>query len=210
MDRYVSAAQKISRLAVGTPWKTPGGDTIRIPADRTQEEQVPGLPVGTRGGALIPYTSRCPASTRSPSRLSRDRNEEVEGLKEPATNWRSWWIASGSGYFTVRPPRGGEGHSQVDQHLKQRITVERGSPSTGSDVHQESPRRCWGPSGSVPGPFQPAPSSPDLGLRSFRCPLPDVCCERAGDTPSRPPDHYMPRPKKPGDEEQCARSSYRA
>ena len=39
MDRYVSATQKISRLAVGPSVRSPGGDTIRIPADRTQEEQ---------------------------------------------------------------------------------------------------------------------------------------------------------------------------
>src|SRR6185369_17555348 len=82
MDRYVSAAQKISRLAVGSPGRSPGGDTIRIPADRTQEEQVPGLPIGTRGGALIPYTFPLTGEYEIVVRLSRDRNEEVEGLHE--------------------------------------------------------------------------------------------------------------------------------
>src|SRR5207244_2325822 len=56
LDRYITAAQKISRLAVGAPRRSPGGDTFRIRADLTQEERVEGLPVGTRGGALIPYT----------------------------------------------------------------------------------------------------------------------------------------------------------
>src|SRR5262249_19196708 len=36
LDRYVSAAQKISRLAVGTPQRAQGGDTIRIRPDLTQ------------------------------------------------------------------------------------------------------------------------------------------------------------------------------
>src|SRR5439155_18530690 len=56
LDRYISAGQKISRLAVGTPSRAPGGDAIRIRPDLTQEEHVEGLPIGTRGGALIPYT----------------------------------------------------------------------------------------------------------------------------------------------------------
>ena len=32
LDRYVSAAEKISRLAVGRPSRSPGGETIRVPA----------------------------------------------------------------------------------------------------------------------------------------------------------------------------------
>src|SRR3954466_16200795 len=55
LDRYVSAAQKIARLALGTPRKTPGGDTFRVRPDVTQEEHIEGLPLGTRGGAVIPY-----------------------------------------------------------------------------------------------------------------------------------------------------------
>ena len=56
LDRYISAAQKISRLAVGIAGRAPGGDTIRVRPDLTQEEHVDGLPVGTRGGVLISYT----------------------------------------------------------------------------------------------------------------------------------------------------------
>ena len=50
LDRYITAAQKISRLAVGSPSRSPGGETIRIRPDLTQEEHVEGLPIGTRGG----------------------------------------------------------------------------------------------------------------------------------------------------------------
>ncbi len=52
IDRYISAARKISRLAVGRPSNSPGGDTFRIPPDHTQEKHVDGLPLGTRGGAF--------------------------------------------------------------------------------------------------------------------------------------------------------------
>ncbi|MEW6159323.1 MAG: DUF1587 domain-containing protein, partial [Verrucomicrobiota bacterium] len=82
LDRYISAAQKISRLAVGSPTRV-GGDTFRLRPDLTQEEHVPGLPLGTRGGALIPYTFPQDAEYEIQIRLTRDRNEEIEGLREP-------------------------------------------------------------------------------------------------------------------------------
>src|SRR5262245_65187046 len=56
LERYISAAEKISRLAVGRPSRSPGGDTIRIPPDLTQEDHIEGLPIGTRGGVVVPYT----------------------------------------------------------------------------------------------------------------------------------------------------------
>src|SRR5437762_6925087 len=56
LDRYVSAAEKISRAAVGRPSVSPGGETVRMQPDLTQEEHLEGLPIGTRGGALVHYT----------------------------------------------------------------------------------------------------------------------------------------------------------
>ncbi len=56
LDRYITAAQKISRLAVGGASRSPGGDTIRVKPDVTQEDRADGLPVGTRGGVLFRYT----------------------------------------------------------------------------------------------------------------------------------------------------------
>jgi hypothetical protein len=83
LDRYISAAEKISRVAIGRPTRSPGGDTIRIPPDLTQEEHIEGLPIGTRGGALVHYTFPLDGEYEIQIRLSRDRNEHVEGLNEP-------------------------------------------------------------------------------------------------------------------------------
>src|SRR6266481_8501852 len=45
LDRYISAAQKISRLAIGSAQTSSlQSDIIRVPPDVTQEEHVPGLP----------------------------------------------------------------------------------------------------------------------------------------------------------------------
>jgi Protein of unknown function (DUF1592)/Protein of unknown function (DUF1588)/Protein of unknown function (DUF1585)/Protein of unknown function (DUF1587)/Protein of unknown function (DUF1595)/Planctomycete cytochrome C len=83
LERYISAAEKISRLAVGRPSRSPGGDTIRIPPDLTQEEHIEGLPIGTRGGAVVSYTFPQDGEYEIQVRLRRDRDEKVEGLSEP-------------------------------------------------------------------------------------------------------------------------------
>ena len=53
LERYMSAAGKISRLAVGDPKTSPIVDTYRVRADVTQNDHIEGLPLGTRGGVLI-------------------------------------------------------------------------------------------------------------------------------------------------------------
>jgi cytochrome c551/c552 len=53
IERYVAAAGKISRLAVGNMLITPSTVTYRAPSDFSQVEHVEGLPLGTRGGLLV-------------------------------------------------------------------------------------------------------------------------------------------------------------
>ena len=80
LDRYLSAAEKISRRALGRPQRSPGGDTIRIPPELTQEEHIEGLPLGTRGGTLVRYSFPLDGEYEIQVRLARDRDEHVEGL----------------------------------------------------------------------------------------------------------------------------------
>jgi hypothetical protein len=53
-ERYLNAAQKISRLALGTP-APPNGDLYRVPDQLDQDVRLEGMPVGTRGGARVDY-----------------------------------------------------------------------------------------------------------------------------------------------------------
>jgi cytochrome c551/c552 len=53
---YVSAATKISRLAVGDPEMSADKVTYRIPRGLGQADHIEGLPLGTRGGMLIQHT----------------------------------------------------------------------------------------------------------------------------------------------------------
>ena len=125
LDRYLSAAQKIARLAVGAPRKTPLGDTFRIPPDVTQEEHMEGLPVGTRGGAAFSYVFAQDGSYEIQVRLARDRNEQVEGLKKPS-EVEVLIDRVRAGLFTVRPPGADKNAEAVDAHIKLRVPVTAG------------------------------------------------------------------------------------
>jgi hypothetical protein len=53
-ERYLNAAQKISRLALGTPAPA-NGDLYRVPDQLDQDVRLEGMPVGTRGGTRVDY-----------------------------------------------------------------------------------------------------------------------------------------------------------
>ena len=130
LDRYVSAAQKIARLAVGTPRKAPGGDTFRVRPDVTQEDHVEGLPLGTRGGILIPYTFPQEGDYDIQVRLQRDRNEQVEGLRRPH-DIEILLDRARLAVATVKPPGADKNAEAVDQHLKFRFPVTAGPHDLG-------------------------------------------------------------------------------
>ena len=54
VEAYVSAASKISRLALGFA-EPPTLNVFRAPADTSQDYHVEGLPFGTRGGVLVDH-----------------------------------------------------------------------------------------------------------------------------------------------------------
>jgi len=138
LDRYVSAAETISRVAVGRPTRSPGGDTIRIPPDLTQEEHLEGLPIGTRGGALVRYAFPLDGEYDVQVRLTRDRDEHVEGLNEPH-ELEVLLDRQRVQLFTVQPPQrqpaAPEGeqpsHATVDRHLIVRVQVTAGEHALG-------------------------------------------------------------------------------
>lgn len=130
LDRYISAAQKVSRLAVGAPNDSPTGATFRMPADYTQEKHIEGLPLGTRGGALINYTFPQDGTYEIEIRLTRDRNEHVEGLFE-AHDIEVLLDKEVVKTFTVERPRGRRDHNEVDKHLVLRAEFEAGPHDLG-------------------------------------------------------------------------------
>ena len=77
MEQYLAAAQRVSRLAVGTPVPAPSVDYIRITDDLPQDVHLPGLPFGTRGGTQFNYVFPADAEYEIRVRITRDLNESV-------------------------------------------------------------------------------------------------------------------------------------
>ncbi len=201
LDRYISAAQKISRLAVGAPRRAPGGDTIRIRPDLTQEEQVEGLPVGTRGGTALPYTFPRDGEYDIQIRLTRDRNEEIEGLHEPH-ELELLLDRERVKLFTVKPPAD-KNYETVDGQLKARIPVTAGP-------HQLGVTFLKNPSELLETRRQPYNAHfnmhrhPRLGPAIYQISINGPYESKGpGDTPSRR-RLFVCRPADPGEEESCA------
>lgn len=130
LTRYVRAAQKIARLAVGSPVKRPDGTTYRIKADTTQEQHVPGLPLGTRGGGLFRHTFPRAGDYEVQVRLTRDRNDEVEGLH--GTHQMEILLdGRRMAGLTVKRPRSGKLADFDDSQLRARIEAPAGPHDLG-------------------------------------------------------------------------------
>jgi mono/diheme cytochrome c family protein len=206
LERYLSAAQKISRLAVGTPVPNSAVSVVTVPVDLTQENHIEGLPLGTRGGALVRYSFPRDGEYEIQVRLMRNRNENVEGLSEPH-EMELTLDAVRLRVFTVVPNRNASGgyyaDEAVDRDLKIRIPVPAGPHAIGAtflqktSALQETERQPYDAhfnmdrhpriqpavySVSISGPF-------DAG--------------GAGDTPSRR-RIFVCRPAAPSAEERCA------
>jgi hypothetical protein len=202
LNRYLSAAQTISRLAVGRVSTKGREDVFRMRPDVTQDGHIEGLPIGTRGGMSILYTFPKDGEYEVQIRLMRDRDEHVEGLHEPhelvllldREHRKS---------FTIKPPEKETQNQTLDANLHTRLQVKAGPHDVGVtfvaksaalletlrqplNVHFNYYRHPRiGPAVyqiSISGPFQPAGS---------------------GDTPSRR-QIFTCTPSSPNEEEACA------
>jgi hypothetical protein len=201
LDRYITAAEKISRLAVGAPRRAQGGDTFRIAPDVTQEEHVEGLPIGTRGGTSLTYTFPRDGEYEIQIRLTRDRNEHVEGLREPH-ELEVLLDREHVKSFTVTPPKGND-FEKVDAHLKVRLPVAAGPHKLGVTFLKN-------PSSLLETERQPYNAhfnmhrhprlSPAIYQVSINGPYDST---GPGDSPSRR-RIFVARPGKPAEEESCA------
>ncbi|MBL8178869.1 MAG: DUF1592 domain-containing protein [Bryobacterales bacterium] len=131
LERYMSAARKVSRMAVGAPVSAPMGHTVYTPADLTQEEHFEELPFGTRGGVVVQHTFPLDAFYEVQLRLARDRNEHVEGLRD---THQVELLMDGERVqvFTVKAPAGPKDHAVADQHLNARVFVKAGPHRLGA------------------------------------------------------------------------------
>jgi mono/diheme cytochrome c family protein len=141
MERYLAAAQKISRLAVGSLAITPGSRVVTLRPDLTQEGHVDGLPFGTRGGTVVEHTFPLDGEYQIEVRLARNRNENVEGLRESHVV-EVTLDGARLKLFTVTPNRNRLGayysDEEVDKHLNLRIPVTAGPHALGAAFLQKN------------------------------------------------------------------------
>lgn len=213
-ERYLAAAQKISRLAVGTPVRSAGAETIVLPADLTQEDHFDGQPFGTRAGARMRHVFPADGDYQFELRLTRDRNELIEGLNEPHDVEVSI-DGVRQQIFTLKPaPRNGPIDPVAPQY----------APAQAADSHLNFKARVTGGPHVVQVAFIKRPSAlveterqPYLAsFNSDRTPRTQPALYSVsiagpfdpsgiGDTPSRKAI-FSCRPAKAADEARCARA----
>src|SRR5262245_15526379 len=88
LDRYVTAAQRISLLAVGNPKALPATTEYSISREFSQNAYIEGLPLGTRGGTVVRHIFPADGEYKLAARLFRGIEEGyvgVEGNDTPHT-----------------------------------------------------------------------------------------------------------------------------
>jgi len=83
MDRYLSAAWKITSAAMGDLGLAPSVATYRVPPDRSQRDHVDGLPLGTRGGMLVTHYFPVDGEYLIKPKLWRNTVDVVRGTETP-------------------------------------------------------------------------------------------------------------------------------
>jgi cytochrome c5 len=84
LERYMSVAREVSRLAVGLPPKQPDLQRFEIPRDVLQTERMSeDLPFGSRGGIAIPYNFPVDGTYLIKVRLQRQYQDYLKGMGWP-------------------------------------------------------------------------------------------------------------------------------
>jgi mono/diheme cytochrome c family protein len=185
LNRYISAAQKISRLAVGSTQSSLESEIISLPADLTQEDQLPGLPIGTRGGMSTSYTFSRDGEYEIQIFLARNLEGVVSGFRENRPHELLVLLdREPVKSFTIQKPASGD-DTLLERDLKARFSVSAGPHHIGVTFVKEG-------SSLVDTPRQPTQShfndrryprtAPAINQVSITGPYTP---KGAGDTPSR-------------------------
>ena len=144
LDRYLSAADRISAVAVGDSEIGPGAQIYRVRHDLSQDQHLEGLPLGTTGGALVRHTFPLDGEYVFQVKLFRSNLESVRGLEY---SHRLEILVEGERVHSA--PLGGDddfaaavenptlGGDAVDARMQVRIPVKAGPRDVGVDFIQK-------------------------------------------------------------------------
>jgi mono/diheme cytochrome c family protein len=144
-ERYVSAAMKISAMAVGDPRVNADGATYRIKQDVSQDQHIEGLPIGTVGGTQVRHNFPLDGEYVFQAKLYRTNLNIMRGLEsahqvELAVDGERVLIANVGGPEDLdalfqKPTDTGDA---VDARLRVRIPVKAGPHVITATFLQES------------------------------------------------------------------------
>jgi hypothetical protein len=83
LERYLSAADRVSALAVGDMTTAPGSETYYTKGDQSQSQHLEGLPLGTVGGIGVRHTFPLDGEYELRVALNRTNLEAIRGLEHP-------------------------------------------------------------------------------------------------------------------------------
>ena len=83
LESYLSAAERITALAIGDPNTPPIGELYRIRQDASQDRHIEGLPIGTMGGIQLEANLPLDGEYQFQVRLFRTNLGTMRGLEYP-------------------------------------------------------------------------------------------------------------------------------
>ena len=134
MERYLSAAWNISRLAVGNLNIAPSTAVYRVRPDLSQDQHVEGLPPGTRGGILVRHTFPLDGENTIKLRLWRNTFDLMRGMEDPhdieiAMDGQRLTLVTAGGReaFTKMAENPGTFGTELDKRLTVKVPVKAGT-----------------------------------------------------------------------------------
>ena len=210
LESYLTAAERVSALAIGDPKTPPTGEVFRVRQDASQDRHVEGLPLGTMGGMLIRTTLPLDGEYQFQVRLFRTNLGTMRGLEYPhqleiTVDGERVHLASFGGDREIassseNPTTTGD---DVDARFTARVRLEAGPRHIGvaflEKTHALNTRRLqsYVRSSSDTIDFSGLPHIDEVILTGPFNPT------GPGDTPSRR-RIFVCRPAAPAEEERCA------
>ncbi|HXD75564.1 MAG TPA: DUF1592 domain-containing protein [Vicinamibacterales bacterium] len=141
LERYLTAAMRISQLAVGDTTIKPSSTTYPISLEVTQRDHVDGLPLGTRGGILIHHIFPADGDYLLSVRLNRTILNGYTGLQGNEKPQTYIVLVDGKQVFSEKVggpddhkasvDDGNKASAAVDERLKVRVAFTAGPHDVG-------------------------------------------------------------------------------
>jgi mono/diheme cytochrome c family protein len=221
LERYLSAAGRISSLAVGDTEVVPGSETYSARQDLSQDKHLDGMPFGTVGGLKVTHNFPVDGEYVLQATLFRTNVDVTRGLEFPrqvelAVDGERVFLHTIGGEAVTQPGEDGRRNEgtgrarllprsdQVDLSLQVRVHLTAGPKDVTAAFLQRS-------RAADPRKMQPYRSSfdtydatgvPHIETLIVKGPY---SVDAPGDTPSRA-RIFTCRPKTPAQEEPCART----